>query len=359
MMKGRIYIRVARRDLALASVRYRGLLPGCALQDLGWNVAVGSGKALPPDDAAFVIAVKPLLEGDAAWIREVAGRGTPVIADLCDNVFIDGYANQGEDIGRRFAALAGAFAAVMVPTAALRDIVIERTRLEPGRVFVVPDIVESRRLLDRQRKLLGQSLRAKEMMMRFAPVARRWLVRRPPMLLWFGNHGASYANFGMDDLRLFEDALRLASERFGAELCVVSNNRERFEKLAARLPIASRYVEWTPTRVDRLLSSASVCLVPNSLDSFSATKSANRAVRALSAGVPVVATRTTAYAGLEGAMWLDDPADGIATYLGDRALRDAHLAEAKRVLERQYSIVALGEALQAVLREAASFRDAA
>lgn len=351
--QNKAYIRVAKRDLTLASVRYRGLLPGCALQDAGWDVRVGTGSEKPPAGTDLVIVVKPLSERDANWVRDVGAAGPPVIVDLCDNVFIDGYANQGQLIGQRFVATCHGAAAITVPTAALRDVVSERAGWPADQVHVVPDIVETQSLLSRQRALLDGGRHWKQAFVEWVrQTIRAGRIVEParPVLLWFGNHGATYANFGMHDLLLFRDALEQAARRHDAELWVVSNSENRFNELAPQLPIRSCYFEWNPTVVDELLQVASVCLVPNSLDAFSATKSANRALKALSARVPVVATRTPAYAGMENAMWLGDPADGVLGYLRDRGLRDEHLCHAARTIEAQFSMASLRHAMNDVVR---------
>src|SRR5690606_28310419 len=187
--------------------------------------------------------------------------------------------------------------------------------------------------------------------------ALRSLRRRPeavpapsgPVLLWYGNHGAAYARFGLEDLLLYREALREAASR-GAELWVVSNNRGKFERLAGELPVASRYFEWTPTIVDALLPLADVCLVPNSLDAFSATKSANRGLKALSNGVPVVAALSVAYQGLVGAMGLDVPGAGVAAFLDNTSVRERHLLEAERFKAAYFSF----ERLRRAIAEAAA-----
>lgn len=336
-----IYIRVASRDLTLASVRYRGLLPGCALCSLGWRVQVGTGDDLPPAGTAAVMAVKPLSARDAHWVRQVVEAGTPVIADLCDNIFIGDYAGQGTIVGDRFAGSCIGLAAITVPTDALRDVVLAKTGLAPERVSVVPDIIETPALLLRQREFLGQK---SDLLGYIGRRLRRLPSPQPangPVLLWFGNHGASYANFGLQDLLLFGDALREASHRAGAELWVVSNNRDKFDQIATELPIASRYFEWAPETVDALLPAVDVCLVPNSRDPFSLTKSANRAIKALSHRVPVVATPTSAYSDLMEAVWLGDPTQGVMAYLDDLQVRQLHLDAARQILEQRYSFAAL------------------
>lgn len=351
------YIHVAQRDLRLASVRYRGLLPGCALEDVGWKVRVGAGPEKPPSGTDLVIAVKPLSERDAGWVCDISSSGLPVVVDLCDNIFIDGYANQGSLIGSRFIATCAAATALTVPTPALRDIALANIGLPADRVLVVPDIVETQPLLARQRELLDGGRQWAGALLQF--VRRTVRVHRPvrpaqPVLLWFGNHGASYASFGMDDLLLFRNALQQVACSHDAELWVVSNSQDSFDRISPRLPIRSRYFEWGPTVVDDLLHVASVCLIPNSLDAFSATKSANRAIKSLSARVPVVATRTAAYSGMEQAIWLGNAGEGIQTYLRDSALRQAHLSHAARMIEARFSMGSLRRAMSNVVSLALS-----
>lgn len=351
-------VRVARRDLHQASVRYRGLLPACALQNMGWQTRVVVGGDLPDARADLVVTVKPLTEGESLWAQRASATGLPVVMDLCDNIFIDGYAGQGDLIASRFLTTAKTAVAITVPTPGLRDTVIGATGLPGHRVLIVPDIVETPALVRRQRKLLGQpgqwGMAAREYLARHATKLRR---NSRPKLLWFGNHGAAYAKFGLSDLLLFRQALEQAAVRHGAELWVVSNHAEHFRTVAYQLPIPSRYFEWSPTIVDRLLPAVDICLVPNSLDPFSITKSANRALKALSAGVPVVATPTSGYVGLEGSVWLGDPTEGVRSYLEDGRLRSAHLQEAGRAIARDHSMCALDAAMRRVIEVACQDRN--
>ncbi|MFT3755795.1 MAG: hypothetical protein QM769_07570 [Pseudoxanthomonas sp.] len=347
--RGTVHIHLASRNLAMASVRYRGLLPGCALRALGWRVEIGSGDTLPAVDTALALAVKPLSDKDARWVQRVARNDTPVVVDLCDNVFIEGYGGQGTVIGDRLASLCPELAAMTVPTVALRDVVIAHTGLSPQRVLVVPDIVETPALLERQKELLGERGGLMQRLRQAWPRPSAVPAAAGPVLLWFGNHGASYANFGLQDLLLFADALAEAGKRAGAELWVVSNHRDKFEQVAAQLPITCRYFEWAPEIVDTLLPLADACLAPSSLDAFSRTKSANRALKALGRQVPVIATPTDAYADLAGAVWLGDAREGVKTYLDDPATRRRHLDAARRIIAERYSFPSLQRTMAGVV----------
>lgn len=346
-MRRSAVIRVARRDLSLASVRYRGLLPGCALRRLGWSVSVVSDPVDVPDGTSLVWAVKPLSSKDVVWTESVIARGIPTVVDICDNVLLDEYGDSGGAIAKRFRGLASRATAVTVPTDALRS-QLSAHGIDDERLYRVDDIVESPALLKEQAKLIGQAMPSR------AGTWARWITafrgrRSAPRLLWFGNRGATYASFGLSDLLLWRDVLEQAGAQLGAELWVVSNHRETFEEVSRSLRLPCVYREWSPTIVDQLLADADVCLVPNSLDAFSVTKSANRGLKALSAGVPVVATPTPAYQELGEAIWLGDPFEGITRYLGDRTLRTAHMRAAANLMERRFSMRSLEQQMTAVL----------
>ena len=356
-----VLFRVTSRDSTLASVRYRALIPACALEDDRYTTALCS-EARPSSVVPRVaIGVKPLRGADAAWVTRMRSRDVPTVVDICDNIFVAGYGGQGAAIADGFRnTVRGGL--VTVPTEALKMVVRDNTDVPSERIMVVPDIVEDATLLRRQARMLDSRMPHSRMgsmllsrgwnaLQPWAGQGLRALGMRGPVLLWFGNHGANHASFGLDDLALWEDALRDAS-LMGAQLWVVSNHRERFQAIQRALPIRARYFEWSPSRVDMLLPLSDVCLVPNRLDDFSRSKSPNRALKALAAGVPVVATPTPAMLGLEGAAWLGDPATGIRTYLQEAGVREAHLACARRCIDQDFSLLALRKAMSGVMREA-------
>ncbi len=351
-----VLFRVARRDTGLASVRYRALLPACALEDGAYRTRVCSREVPAQVHPRVAIAVKPLQAAEAAWVSDMRASGVPTVVDICDNIFVEGYGGASSAIADSFRTTIRN-GLVTVPTEALKAVVEENTDIAPDMVRVVPDIVESAELLRRQARMVDDRnprFLQGQLANRVAP----WIQRGAralgvgrPVLLWFGNHGGSYARFGLDDLTLWEDALRDASA-LGAQLWVVSNHRQRFEELRKALPIPTRYFEWSPSRVDALLEISDVCLVPNSMDAFSRSKSPNRALKALAAGVPAVATPTPAMKELMGGVWLDEPSAGIRAYLEGAAIRERHLASARTLMAEKFSMAALRDAMTDVVQGA-------
>lgn len=169
-------------------------------------------------------------------------------------------------------------------------------------------------------------------------------------LLWYGNHGAQHdGRFGMVDLVDNKAALERIAREFDVELVVVSNHIQKFHQLITPLAIPSRYVPWSPARVQEELARADIVLVPNSCDAFSLCKSANRTVLALMANRPVVATPTPALTPLEDCIEAGDFYLGIRRYLTDPGRVSAHLAIARERCEQLYGQEAIAEAWRTVL----------
>ncbi|MFJ2487789.1 glycosyltransferase [Pseudomonas sp. NPDC087639] len=171
-------------------------------------------------------------------------------------------------------------------------------------------------------------------------------------LLWFGNHGADYADFGILDLLLIREALETIALEYPVELVVISNNKDKYEKMIKPMAIASRYVEWSISAVDQWMAVSDVVLIPNSCDPFSVCKSANRTVHALMCGIPVVATATPGLAPLAGGLATDDFLIGMRRYLSDKknGLRD--IALAKKLIDKHFSAPVIGDLWAMVLQSA-------
>lgn len=155
--------------------------------------------------------------------------------------------------------------------------------------------------------------------------------QRAKTILWFGNHGAPYAQFGMLDLLMIRSALESVAQMFDVELVVISNHRGKYNEHIRPLRIPTRYFEWSYRVVNHWLAKADVVVVPNTMDPFSLCKSPNRSVLAVSRGVPVVATPTPALDPMQPHIYTGDYLTGLRLYLGDRekGRRDALAAYAQ------------------------------
>ena len=168
-------------------------------------------------------------------------------------------------------------------------------------------------------------------------------------VVWFGFSGSSHGRVGMITLAECLDSLARINQTLPLRLRVISNNRDMFNEIFEALPFPAEYLAWDPLFVFDQVGSADVCIVPNSRDAFSSTKSANRAVLALSLGVPVVATRIPSMEPLQGCVVLDDWDAGLRRYLGDPDVARADVAKANKVIATIYSPSSVGEAWYRVI----------
>jgi len=171
-------------------------------------------------------------------------------------------------------------------------------------------------------------------------------------IVWFGNHGADHADFGMLDLLSIREPLeRLASE-FPLELVVISNNLKKFNNHISQIAIPSRYIEWSNESMTDHLRNADVVVIPSSLDDFSICKSANRTILALSHGVPVVATATPALETLRKCIEVDDFEGGLRLYLTDADHVKRHVQKGQECIEQLYGQQTIGQLWNNVINEA-------
>lgn len=380
--------KLASASFDVASVRYRALFPALALQAAGVASRVFTTAATENlDGVDILVIVKSFKTDDVLLAQKASERGIRVVLDLCDNIFINGYGGPSQQVLlETFHALSVHLDAVVTTTQPLADAISRALPNVP--VYVIPDGIENPELLASALALLRASVSDEARHRRrlilskikydllclvykgprvYRSIAKSWVrgilksgrqmlrqwskyrarlnprknvgVRTPEtpsgharQIVWFGNHGAPHARFGMLDLLDIKDALEAAAKEFDVLLVVISNNREKYLKHIQPLAISSIYVEWTPEVVTEYLATASLVVIPNSLDAFSLCKSANRTVLALQHNVPVVATPTPALEPLAPHIHLGDPLEGIRRYLGDPvaaredALKGAQLA---------------------------------
>jgi glycosyltransferase involved in cell wall biosynthesis len=343
-------------DPTVASFRYRCLIPAWALQQAGHDSVIFSDQG--PDSNSFDALIVVKLAGERLHdvARDFRSRGKPVFLDLCDNIFVPGYAQRrGPELS---AESAGDFArhadAFVTPTRALER-VARRHLGEEVASWVVPDAAITPDSYQAISAWLPQSVALPVP----GPIAGRerhgsetfgvesdWQVEHLPedtaRVIWFGRHGSFHSDFGMGLLKPVIAELERVHRDRPIELVVISNNQVRFEALTHGAKIFTRYEAWSNERVFFELSRADLFVMPSAADPFSLCKSANRAVLALANGVPVVATYLESLEPLREVMMLDDWRAGIDTYLFDPHTAHGHLARAQPILAQHFSIEAIG-----------------
>jgi hypothetical protein len=111
----------------------------------------------------------------------------------------------------------------------------------------------------------------------------------------------------------------LSRGEMDVELTILTNGRALGAEglsLISRLPVPTRVVQWSEEAEDRLLADALLAFLPVNAQGFSAAKSLNRAVTALSAGCQVLSVGYPLYQALDALIYRDpetflrDLADG-------------------------------------------------
>jgi hypothetical protein len=134
-------------------------------------------------------------------------------------------------------------------------------------------------------------------------------------LLWFGVGDNPHFDIGLSDLTAYGGILAsLANAGLDLELTILTNERSLDAdglSLIGRLPVRTRVEEWTEIRERELLSEAFACFLPVNAQPFSAAKSLNRAVTALSAGCQVISVGYPLYNALSDQIY-GDPSEFLA-----------------------------------------------
>jgi glycosyltransferase involved in cell wall biosynthesis len=376
---------VPNADRKVASFRYRCLIPAWALQQIGHDSAILVDELPDPSEFDALIIVKQAGERLHEVARAFRASGKPVFLDLCDNIFVPGYAQRrGPELSAESAGnLARHAEAFVTPTQALERVARQHLG-EDIASWVVPDAAITPdayqaisawlprsviatplrgmdRLISGSRRVFGEeadssaqsSLSGDKHDSDAFGVESDWQVDHLPedtaRVIWFGRHGSFHSEFGMGLLRPVIEELERAHRDRPIELVVISNNRIRFDALTHGAEIFTRYETWSNERVFFELSRADLFVMPSAADSFSLCKSANRAVLALANNVPVVATYLESLEPLREVVVMDDWRAGIDGYLFDRDIANRHLAQARPILAEQFSTEAIGRQWHAIL----------
>lgn len=162
-------------------------------------------------------------------------------------------------------------------------------------------------------------------------------------IVWFGNSGSKYGDFGIANLRIVETGLRAAAKIAPIRLLVISDDAEKFKAVTRDFPCPCFFLPWSRKLALDEIARADLCIVPNSRDRFSLGKSANRIVLALGVGVPVVASWVPAAEPLRPFVTFDDWEGGIVDILQCPKAAHAKAKAAQDFIRAHYSPDILAE----------------
>lgn len=331
-------------NVAMASVRYRCLHMAAALVDLGVDnhfFLQPSRIAACVDELDALIVFKRLDVMVIAAVASFRQKGKPVFLDFCDDLLNPRRANPCS-ARMVFSAVLPQVNGLVVPTVAMAEHMRAYARElghEDVPVHIIPDIAETEDLYRRAAALdvptllsVGSQPLAQELPASTATVADP--LRR---IVWFGNWGSAYANFGVGSLIPLMPFLRSAHETIHPlELVVISNNREVCSAVLDGFGVPCRYREWSADAVYAELAQADLAYITTGTDDVSNLKSNNRLLQALAAGVPVVVRGSERLDEFIDCPFLHAAKKGLLAYLGperERYRREC-LQAAARVLPR-------------------------
>jgi glycosyltransferase involved in cell wall biosynthesis len=347
----RICWRVTAGDADIASVRYRCLIPIRHLAPLAVDSRLSWGGDDPLRHAPdALVLVKTFSPTDVRHAARAAARDIPVLVDVCDNVFAQGYAGNAAE---QLRALAPHAHTIVTTGPALEQVLRLEFDGAAREIGVIPDPLETEdEAATAARTMWRSRLRAAprgglaELTATTGYGVRRALrrLRRAsapehgrPQVLWFGNAGSTRPRYGVVNLVDIADELRAAATETPFRLVVVTSDRTAFARTIDPLGLEAGFVPWDGRTLFRHLRDSDVVVLPNSRDDFSVCKSANRAVLALGHGVPVVATRVPALDPFEDCALFDDFRTGVSAYLQDRELAARHVAAARDIIAREFA----------------------
>lgn len=412
-MKKVIAWKVGAADPRVASVRYRCFMPIEGLTERGISsVVLETGETMRDfSDVLALIFVKSFSRDDAVLAAQARDASVPIILDLCDHIFVSGYRE-----GRRalqyseFESIAAGASIIVTSTKEL-GVVIAKQLSSSIPIIQIPDQVEEKELTQVLNGECGEWRQNRHMKQRqwswswtWKSVRSHWMwksvrsqlhvgtirelsqkgvfaFRHPKQaidrykskrfrvvqeacrsssavaqkkVIWFGNEGASYSGFGIPSIQQVAASLEKIHKDIPLCLTVVSSNRAKakYEHHVASLPFPSRYKQWDPLSIFDEIASSDLCVLPNPLDDFSRCKSANRAVLALSLGIPVVASWAPALEPLRDCLILDNWEKGIRIYLTDRARAEDDVRRARAVIKQHYSAEVIAGLWTAVIEQA-------
>lgn len=308
---------------AIASARYRALLPAEHLREAGWPC-----ELFAPERAASYSVVVFQKVYDDATVREVErlkARGVKTVFDLCDNLFyydlddLAAAARRAEQLKR----MIGAVDAVTVSTPTLAEVVRETTGRDDA--HVIDDAVEAPRLnaFARSYYRLRNGIDAKR--------------GRELRVVWYGIAGRTRPRFGMVDLEKVLPALSALNKETPVTLTVISNSEEMFREYTRGADFPVRYHEWGRRSFPYLFEPHDVCVLPVSPNPLTLCKTSNRLLLSLMLGVAVVADRVPSYEEFAPFVRFADWEENLRAYAADEDLRRRNVRDAQDYIRANYN----------------------
>lgn len=114
-------------------------------------------------------------------------------------------------------------------------------------------------------------------------------------LVWFGIHGNTYGDGGMEDLKLVTDMLEAVNKTHPLSLTIISSSKQKFEGLSRDWNFNSYYLPWNLQTFTTAMKLHGTALIPIKLSPFTLAKTSNRVTTSLVHGLHVIADAIPSY----------------------------------------------------------------
>jgi hypothetical protein len=277
---------------------------------------------------------------DAASVRHAADLrrefGTRLVLDLCDNHF---YASNAEAKWQaRADALRHAVATVdqvIASTPTLRHYIEAACPQHPP-IEVVGDAVEFPGGPSGLRR--ARHLKAEFRLARLRAAVSRAGVAEGRRLLWFGHHGSGNAEGGMSDLLSISGRLESAHARQPLSLTIISNSKDKYRQITRDWRITTHYLDWHAATFSRAAALHDIAVIPIGQNPFTLCKTNNRVATAFVHGLAVAADSIPSYEDFAQSAVLEDWGPGLDRLMDDPAFRQARIASAMQLIERDWNL---------------------
>ena len=303
-------------DLKIASVRMRAAILMRSMSQQG--VHAGWFTEKDASDFNCVVVSKRYDDETLLRLRRFKQAGGRVVIDLCDNHFVAASQSQKHlHQVENLRAMVGLAHAVVTSAEPLAQIVLREC---PGvaQVVVIGDVPDDLSIVQAcaLRRAWAKLIAARE---------RSCLNQLAPegvtRLVWFGNSAGRQKKSGMTDLARVLPILEKLNKTHPLNLTVISNSKRLYKEQIACATLPSRYVEWDALTFEAVLSDQHIALIPATPNEFTSSKSDNRVVTAMRAGLAVVADPVPSYLAHGDVIHVGDIEGGLRHYLNDPALR--------------------------------------
>jgi hypothetical protein len=332
-------------SLEVASTRIRGAQVQKGLREFGIDARWYAPREAERY-AAIVISKRQDQETlDAAWAHK--RRGQRIVLDFCDNLFLPAderpRSRAKVEVLRHLTALADA---VVAATPTLAEILRQECRDAPEPV-VIGDLADDLSIVPLPWwKRPWIDLKRRRELARLDAVAQRGVAR----LVWFGHHGGKRRRSGLTDLARLSPMLEALHRERPIHLTVISDSASRFRETVGSARYPKHYVPWDPWTFGPLLERQEIALIPAASNTYTDCKTDNRVVKALGAGLAVVADAVPSYRKFAGHVALGDFEGSIRRYLDAPELRRADVAAALGIAQQSCQSEPLLSAWARVLR---------